>query len=401
MRVLVPMTSSSFSNRGNISSFLAMDVMREANILQQTGQDICHLEVGQPSTKAPQVVLEAARQALDSELIGYTDALGLDDLRQALSAYYLKTYKVEVSPDRFVITTGSSAGFILAFLACLDAGQQVAVTSPGYPAYINIIKSLDLKPVTIPLCHENNWTLSATNVHDAEKTHGGIDALLMASPANPTGTMLSKQALTDLSLDCAQAGRWFFSDEIYHGLTYSQEATSALQVGDHDRLIVMNSFSKYFSMTGWRIGWMIVPSKMVRPVERLQQNLFISAPTLSQYAACAALSSAAQDELKSHVELYQDNRDKLFTCLQHNGVTNIAPADGAFYLYADLHSLSPSLESETFCAQLLKEAKVAATPGMDFDKERGARYVRFSYARSSDEIDRAVNRLNEFLARFQ
>ena len=401
MRVLVPMTPSSFSNRGNISSFLAMDVMREVNMLQQTGQDICHLEVGQPSTRAPGVVLEAAGHALDSELIGYTDALGLDELRQALSTYYFKTYKVNVSPERFVITTGSSAGFILAFLACLDAGQKVAVTSPGYPAYTNIIKSLDLSPVAIPLGQENDWSLSVAGLHDAEKLHGTIDALLMASPANPTGTMLTKQALTDLSLDCAQSGRWFFSDEIYHGLTYSQEAVSALQVGDHDGLIVMNSFSKYFSMTGWRIGWMIVPPKMVRPVERLQQNLFISAPTLSQYAACAALTTAAQDELQKHVELYQHNRDKLFTCLQNNGVTNIAPADGAFYLYADLHSLSPSLESETFCAQLLKEAKVAATPGMDFDKERGARFVRFSYARASDEIDRAVDRLNGFLARFQ
>lgn len=401
MRVLVPMTPSSFSNRGNISSFLAMDVMREVNMLQQTGQDICHLEVGQPSTRAPQVVLEAAGHALDSELIGYTDALGLDELRQALSTYYFKTYKVNVSPERFVITTGSSAGFILAFLACLDAGQKVAVTSPGYPAYTNIIKSLDLSPVAIPLGQENDWSLSVAGLHDAEKLHGTIDALLMASPANPTGTMLTKQALTDLSLDCAQSGRWFFSDEIYHGLTYSQEAVSALQVGDHDGLIVMNSFSKYFSMTGWRIGWMIVPPKMVRPVERLQQNLFISAPTLSQYAACAALTTAAQDELQKHVELYQHNRDKLFTCLQNNGVTNIAPADGAFYLYADLHSLSPSLESETFCAQLLKEAKVAATPGMDFDKERGAGFVRFSYARASDEIDRAVDRLNGFLARFQ
>ncbi|OUX18597.1 MAG: 1-aminocyclopropane-1-carboxylate deaminase [Rhizobiales bacterium TMED249] len=395
------MTPSSFSNRGNISSFLAMDVMREVNMLQQTGQDICHLEVGQPSTRAPQVVLEAAGHALDNELIGYTDALGLDELRQALSTYYFKTYKVNVSPERFVITTGSSAGFILAFLACLDAGQKVAVTSPGYPAYTNIIKSLDLSPVAIPLGQENDWSLSVAGLHDAEKLHGTIDALLMASPANPTGTMLTKQALTDLSLDCAQSGRWFFSDEIYHGLTYSQEAVSALQVGDHDGLIVMNSFSKYFSMTGWRIGWMIVPPKMVRPVERLQQNLFISAPTLSQYAACAALTTAAQDELQKHVELYQHNRDKLFTCLQNNGVTNIAPADGAFYLYADLHSLSPSLESETFCAQLLKEAKVAATPGMDFDKERGARFVRFSYARASDEIDRAVDRLNGFLARFQ
>ncbi|RCL78047.1 MAG: aminotransferase class I/II-fold pyridoxal phosphate-dependent enzyme [PS1 clade bacterium] len=395
------MTPSSFSNRGNISSFLAMDVMREVNMLQQTGQDICHLEVGQPSTRAPQVVLEAAGHALDSELIGYTDALGLDELRQALSTYYFKTYKVNVSPERFVITTGSSAGFILAFLACLDAGQKVAVTSPGYPAYTNIIKSLDLSPVAIPLGQENDWSLSVAGLHVAEKLHGTIDALLMASPANPTGTMLTKQALTDLSLDCAQSGRWFFSDEIYHGLTYSQEAVSALQVGDHDGLIVMNSFSKYFSMTGWRIGWMIVPPKMVRPVERLQQNLFISAPTLSQYAACAALTTAAQDELQKHVELYQHNRDKLFTCLQNNGVTNIAPADGAFYLYADLHSLSPSLESETFCAQLLKEAKVAATPGMDFDKERGARFVRFSYARASDEIDRAVDRLNGFLARFQ
>ena len=401
MRVLVPMTPSSFSNRGNISSFLAMDVMREVNMLQQTGQDICHLEVGQPSTRAPQVVLEAAGHALDSELIGYTDALGLDELRQALSTYYFKTYKVNVSPERFVITTGSSAGFILAFLACLDAGQKVAVTSPGYPAYTNIIKSLDLSPVAIPLGQENDWSLSVAGLHDAEKLHGTIDALLMASPANPTGTMLTKQALTDLSLDCAHSGRWFFSDEIYHGLTYSQEAVSALQVGDHDGLIVMNSFSKYFSMTGWRIGWMIVPPKMVRPVERLQQNLFISAPTLSQYAACAALTTAAQDELQKHVELYQHNRDKLFTCLQNNGVTNIAPADGAFYLYTDLHSLSPSLESETFCAQLLKEAKVAATPGMDFDKERGARFVRFSYARASDEIDRGVDRLNGFLARFQ
>ncbi len=395
------MTSPSFSRRGDISSFLAMDVMREANMLQQSGQDICHLEVGQPSTKAPQVVLDAARHALDHELIGYTDALGLDALRQALSAYYQTTYKVDIAPERFVITTGSSAGFIIAFLACLDAGQKVAVTTPGYPAYTNIIQSLDLTPVTIPLSHENNWTLTVDDVQAAEKAYGPIDALLLASPANPTGTMLGKQALTDLSHDCHRAGRWFFSDEIYHGLTYAHDATSALQVGDHDGLIVMNSFSKYFSMTGWRIGWMIVPPKMVRAVERLQQNLFISAPTLSQYAACAALSPAAGTELQKHVQLYHHNRDKLLACLRDNGIDNIAPADGAFYLYADLRSLSPTLESATFCKQLLEEAQVAATPGMDFDRERGAHFVRLSYARSADEINRAVDRLNMFLARFQ
>lgn len=395
------MTPPEFSRRGQVASFLAMDVFRRAHVLEQSGLEISHLEVGQPATKAPQAVLDAAREALDNNLIGYTDALGLDRLRHALQAHYKTRYRVDVEANRFVITTGSSAGFVLAFLACLDAGQSVGVASPGYPAYVNIISSLNLKPVNIPLNHDNNWTLSVDDLKNAERKHGPVDALLIASPANPTGTMLPDEALASLAEDCSRAGRWFFSDEIYHGLTYHADASTALGAAAPDRLVVINSFSKYFSMTGWRIGWMVVPDNLVRSVERLQQNLFIAAPTLSQHAACAALTEEAGSELRQHVALYHRNRDVLLDCLKKNGISETAPADGAFYLYADLRSLPSRPDSEQFCSRLLEQAQIAVTPGIDFDRAGGGNFVRLSYARSAGEIDRAVERLNDFLPGFR
>ena len=379
------------SRRGGIDSFLAMDMLRAANQAAAVGRDVVHMEVGQPGSRAPGPVLAAARGALETERIGYTDALGIPELRARIARHYSDRYGVGIDPGRVVVTTGSSGGFMLAFLSAFDHGDRVAVTTPGYPAYRNILASLGIEPAFLETGPADRWMPQPVAI-DQLARDGRLGGVLVASPANPTGTMLAPDALAVLVRQCADHGLWFVSDEIYHGLTYGMPEACALQYGDD--AIVINSFSKYYCMTGWRIGWMIVPERLLRPIECLAQNLYISPPTLSQIAAIAAFD--AVDELEGVRATYAVNRDLLLNELPAMGLTDFAPADGAFYLYADVSRFSN--DSLAFARTLLVRAGVAVTPGADFDPHRGHRYVRMSFAGTTGEMREACRRLKAFLA---
>ena len=373
------------STRGQIDPFIVMDVMREANALVAAGEDIVHLEVGQPGTPAPAKVREAATAAIRDERLGYTDALGVPALRERIAAHYDNMYGVDVAPERIVVTTGSSGGFLLAFLAAFDVGDRVALAAPGYPAYRNILSALGVEPVVVETSIEDRFQPTPGVIGDVA---GDLDGLIVASPSNPTGTMIGDremQSLTDLA---RQKSMRFISDEIYHGITYGHDSVTALAYDDE--AIVINSFSKYFSMTGWRLGWLVVPESMMRSVECLAQNFFISAPTLSQYAALAAFDR--HDELRENVAKYARNRDILLNDLPGVGFDRLAPADGAFYVYADVSQLTN--DSNEFCRRMLTEARIATTPGLDFDPYRGNASVRFSFAGTEDDMRRAIDRLS-------
>lgn len=372
------------STRGQIDPFIVMDVMREANALDAVGEDIVHLEVGQPGTGAPARVREAAVEALQSNRLGYTDALGILPLRERLAEHYQNFYGIAVDSAGIVITTGSSGAFLLAFLSAFDVGDRVALAAPGYPAYRNILTALGIEPVVLETRLKDRFQPTPELLAQVE---GDLDGLIVASPSNPTGTMIGEAEMAGLTQYCREHGIRFVSDEIYHGITYGHESITAL-THDPDAVII-NSFSKYFSMTGWRLGWMIVPPEMIRPVECLAQNLFISPPTLSQHAALAAFDS--HDELRDNVARYARNREILLAELPKAGFDRLAPADGAFYIYADVGHMTN--DSAEFCRRMLTEAQVAATPGLDFDPYRGNTYVRFSFAGSEDDIMRAVGRL--------
>ncbi len=379
------------SRRGEIDSFLAMDMLQAANRAEAKGTDVIHMEVGQPGSRAPRAVIEAAEQALRSDRIGYTEALGIPILRERISGHYKEAYGLDIDAERIVVTTGSSGGFLLAFLGLFDAGQTVALANPGYPAYRNIIASLDLKSAFIPTGRESRWSPPVDEV-ESLLAQESFDGILLASPANPTGTMLPPEALRALIELCRTNGRWFISDEIYHGLTYDEPAASALQFSDD--VIVINSFSKYYCMTGWRIGWMVVPPSMVRVFERLAQNLFISAPALSQRAAVAAFD--ATEDLEKIKAGYARNRELLLEELPSMGLTETAPADGAFYIYADVSRFSN--DSFSFAQTLLRDTGVAVTPGADFDPEQGNRYIRLSFAGEFDHMREACSRLRAFIS---
>lgn len=374
--------------RGRIAPFIVMDVMRAANEREAAGEAVLHLEVGQPGTPAPHPVLEAARAALDRDLIGYTDALGTAALRRAIAGHYRAQYGVELDPERVVVTTGSSGGFLLAFLAAFEPGDRVALASPGYPAYRNILSALGVEPVLLETEAEHRFQPTPALL---DQVSGRLDGLIVASPSNPTGTMVDRGELTALVEACAARGMRLVSDEIYHGISYGREAVSAVELSAE--AIVVNSFSKYYSMTGWRLGWMVVPEALMRPVECLAQNLYISAPTLSQFAGLAALESRA--ELDAYVASYARNRALLLAELPKAGFDRLAPADGAFYLYADVGALTN--DSEAFCKRMLAEAGVATTPGIDFDPARGHRFLRFSFAGSEAAMAEAARRLESWL----
>ena len=372
------------STRGRIDPFIVMDVMREANALAASGEDVVHLEVGQPGTPAPARVREAATAAIRDERLGYTDALGIPALRERIAAYYDEMYGVTVAPERVVVTTGSSGAFLLAFLAAFDVGDRVALAAPGYPAYRNILSALGVEPVVIETRAADRFQPTPAILAEEAET---LDGLIVASPSNPTGTMVGADEMRALT---ALAGRYairFISDEIYHGITYGHESVTALAFDDE--AIVINSFSKYFSMTGWRLGWLIVPESMMRSVECLAQNLFISPPSLSQYAALAAFDS--HDELRENVAKYARNREILLAELPNVGFDSLAPADGAFYIYADVSKLTN--DSAAFCSRMLAEARIASTPGLDFDPYRGNAFVRFSFAGTEEDMRRAIDRL--------
>jgi aspartate/methionine/tyrosine aminotransferase len=373
-----------------VSPFLAMDVLSAAAAKERRGDSVVHMEVGQPSAPAPRPAREAARAALDSGRIGYTEALGVAPLRERIGRHYRDAYGVEVDPERIVVTTGSSAGFVLAFLSLFDAGQRVAITAPGYPAYRNILEALDLEPVVIPLAKAEGWIMTARAVekaHSEKPLHG----VLAMSPANPSGTMIGRPALAELGATCRRLGLWFVSDEIYHGLTYSEPASTAL--ASDDDAVVINSFSKYYCMTGWRIGWIVVPQRLVRPIERLAQNLYISPPYLSQVAALAAFDGV--EELEAVKAGYARNRALLLEELPRIGITEMHPVDGAFYIYADIARFAN--DSIGFCRRLLEEAGVAATPGLDFDAIEGSHYMRLSFAGSEADCREAVRRIGAWI----
>jgi len=374
-------------SRGNIPAFIVMEVMRAAAEREAEGEAAYHLEVGQPGTSAPKGVIEAAHHALDGERIGYTVALGIPPLRTAIARHYTDWYGVDLSVDRVVATTGSSAGFLLGFLAAFDPGDRVALAAPGYPCYRHILTALGIEPVLLETTAADRFQPTPALL-DQAMADGPIHGLIVASPSNPTGTMLDRTALTGLVRYCEGHDIRLVSDEIYHGISYGHETVSVAELTN--RALIINSFSKYFSMTGWRLGWMVVPEDLHRPVECLAQNLFISPPTLSQFAAVAAFE--CHDELRANVKGYAANRARLIASLPKIGFPDFSPSDGAFYIYADIaHRTNDSVD---FCRRMLSETGVAATPGLDFDHARGNRFMRISFAGSHADIDGAIKALD-------
>ena len=369
------------SSRGEVDPFIVMDVMEAARAAEAAGASVVHMEVGQPGTPAPRAAREALVAAMEAGPLGYTVSLGLPALRARIAKLYADWYGVDLDPARVIVTGGSSAGFILAFTSLFDAGDRVAIGDPGYPSYRNILKSLSLEPVGVATRAEDRFQLTPRDLGD------DLAGALIASPGNPTGTMLSRAEIAALVDAAAARGIALISDEIYHGIQYGARAVSALEVSDE--VYVINSFSKYFSMTGWRVGWMVVPEAHVRRIERLTQNMFICASHAGQVAALAAMD--AEDELRGNLEVYAANRALMLEGLPQAGFDRIAPPDGAFYIYADVSDLTD--DSRAFCARILEETGVAITPGLDFDPRRGNGTVRFSYAGSTASIEEGVARL--------
>jgi aspartate/methionine/tyrosine aminotransferase len=385
-RLIVP------SRRSDVPPFMVMDVMAAAVRLEAAGHRVIHMEVGQPAAPAPATAITAAQAALASGRLAYTETLGIRTLRERIARHYRESYRVEIDPARVAVTTGSSAGFILAFLALFEPGDRIAVALPGYPPYRHIMRALGCEPVAIETDQATRWAITPDTLL-ASHRKARLNGVLVASPANPTGTMMTGQALRDV-FDAAQsAGIQVISDEIYHGLDYAFPAETAAH--HCDRAVMINSFSKYFCMTGWRVGWMVVPEPLIRPIDRLQGNLAISVPTLSQVAAQAAFDGRAEMEEVKHG--YERNRRILIDGLPKAGFDQILPVDGAFYLYADVSRFcSDSLD---FAKRMLAETHVAVTPGIDFDPVRGQRFIRFCYAGSAADMHEAVERIGNWLTR--
>lgn len=380
------------SRRSAVEPFIVMDVMEHAARIEAQGGHVIHLEVGQPAAPAPHVARAAAAAALAAGQVGYTAALGIPALRARIARHYGERHGIDVDPERIVVTNGSSGGFVLAFLALFEAGDRVAIAVPGYPPYRHVLSALGCEPVLIETHAEDRHALTPERLIEAHR-RAPLKGVLVASPANPTGTMMDRAALTTLHACARDLGLAFISDEIYHGLDYAFPAVSAVEMGED--VTVINSFSKYFCMTGWRVGWMVVPPGVARTMERLQQNLSISVPTLSQIAADAAFEGRAEmDAVKA---TYVENRRILTEGLPKAGLARFLPADGAFYLYADVSPFTD--DSAAFARRLLDSAHVAATPGVDFDPFRGRQFVRFSYAGSGADMAEAVARIATFLAR--
>ncbi len=371
------------SKRSRVAPFEVMEIMSEANRREGSGQSIIHMEVGQPGTAAPKGARARVQANIDEQL-GYSLALGRDDLRQAIADKYKVEIGREISPNRIILTTGSSAAFQLAFIGLFDDGQRVGIAEPGYPSYRNILKALSLEPVGIETTIKAGFQPVPEHISQQK-----MDGLLVASPANPTGTILSYQELAALIEKCETEKIPFISDEIYHGLTYDKPAVSALEITDN--VLIINSFSKYYSMTGWRLGWMVVPEKLVRTFEALAQNLFICPPHISQIAALGALEST--EECDANRQVYARNREILKKALPKIGLDKFAPADGGFYFYIDTSAIQN--DSRDVVGEWL-DYGVAATPGWDFDPKRGGGYVRLSYACSSDDVKEAIHRLNNW-----
>jgi aspartate/methionine/tyrosine aminotransferase len=379
------------SLRSDVPPFMVMDVMAAAARIEDAGGRVIHMEVGQPAAPAPATAIAAARTALATGRIGYTATLGIPALRARIARHYADAYGMPIDPSRVIVTTGSSGGFILAFLALFEPGDRVAIALPGYPPYRHTLAALGCEPVLIECTQATRWAITPDMLLAAHR-QAPLKGVLIGSPANPTGTMMTAPALRDL-IDAAEGeGIAFISDEIYHGLDYAFAAETAIRLSDN--AVIINSFSKYFCMTGWRIGWMVVPEPLIRPVERLQGNLAISVPTLSQIAAEAAFDGRAEMEAVKHG--YEENRRILLDGLPKAGFDKFLPVDGAFYLYADVSRFSN--DSFAFAKRMLEETHVAATPGVDFDPLRGKSFIRFCYAGSAAEMHEAVERIGRWLA---
>jgi aspartate/methionine/tyrosine aminotransferase len=375
------------STRSQVDPFIVMDVMQAASAAEAAGRHIIHMEVGQPGTGAPSGATAALAKAMNQGALGYTVALGLPALRARIAQMYGEWYNVDLDPNRVVITSGSSGGFILAFTALFDTGDKVGIGAPGYPSYRQILKALALDPVDLPTSPDNRYQPVPADFADLD-----LKGLLVASPANPTGTMLDHPAMKAL-IDATQGqGASFISDEIYHGIEYDKKAVTALEITDD--AYVINSFSKYFSMTGWRVGWMVVPEDHVRVVERIAQNMFICAPHASQVAALSAME--CDDELQANMDDYRANRLLMIDGLRAAGFTSFAPPDGAFYVYADVSGITD--DSRVLARDILDKAGVAVTPGLDFDPVRGHQTLRFSYARGTADIKEGIARLKAYMA---
>ncbi len=371
------------ARRAAVAPFHAVEVLRAANARAQQGQHVLHLEVGEPAAGAPPAVLAAARRTLDQRHIGYTEPLGIPPLRARIARHYQDRYSVAVDPAQVALTVGASGAFLLAFLAAFEPGDRVALAEPGYPAYRNILGALGIEAVALRAGPEHRFQPTPEMLAAAAP----LDGVIIASPSNPTGTMLEPQAVAALAAWCADHDTRLVSDEIYHGITYGMAETCALP---HDpNAIVINSFSKYFAMTGWRLGWMLMPADLAPAIDRLAQNLVIAPPALPQYAALEAFNW--QGTLDAYVAGYARNRRLLLNRLPEAGFELPAPADGAFYIYAGIGGLAE--HSQTLCADLLRDTGVAATPGIDFDRRRGHRYIRFSFAGAEADMAEAADRL--------
>ncbi|QDF69318.1 pyridoxal phosphate-dependent aminotransferase [Mycobacteroides chelonae] len=379
------------SRRSDVPPFYVMDVLTAAAARQRTHGDMISLAAGQPSTGAPAVVLDAVREALGTQVLGYTETLGLLELREAIAGYHRERSGIEVEAQDVVVTTGSSGGFTLLFLAAFDVGDAVVMTRPGYPAYRNCLAALGCRVVEIDCGLQTRYQPTVAMLEAFLQEEGRPPAgLIVASPANPTGTIIDARELEALALWCEANGTLLISDEIYHGLSYGDQMTSSAWEFSRES-VVMGSVSKYFSMTGWRLGWMLVPRRFLRAVDRLSSNFTICPPAVSQYGALAAFSPEARVELDGHVRRYAANRTLLISGLADAGITKIAPPDGAFYAYADIEHLTGN--AEQWCADLLARTGVAVAPGLDFDTVRGHHTIRLSFAGSTDAIEEALVRL--------
>jgi len=395
----VPLSSSTpqglaVAARAGIPPFHVMNVWSAAGVRQRLHGDVVNLSAGQPSTPAPRPVRAAAAAALDSEVLGYTEALGIPPLREAIAGHYEQRYGLAVPPEQVVVTTGSSGGFLVAFLGAFDAGDRVAMARPGYPCYRNILAALGCEVVELPCGPETRYQPTVAMLEALDEP---VSGLIVASPANPTGTVLDPAELAALARYCEDHGIQLISDEIYHGISYAGAPATSTAWATSREAIVVNSFSKYFSMTGWRLGWLLLPPRLIQAAGAIAGNFTVCPPALPQHAALGAFDPESIAEVDGHVAVYERNRDVLLAGLQRLGITRVAPPDGAFYVYADVSHLTD--DSMDLVYALLADTGVAVAPGLDFDPVDGHRWIRFSCAGSTAEIEEALVRLDGWLAR--
>ncbi|MGH1456125.1 MAG: pyridoxal phosphate-dependent aminotransferase [Alphaproteobacteria bacterium] len=382
------MSTLKTSNRSNINVFKALDILRQVNERESQGADIRRMGAGQPCFGAPQAALDYAIETIQKDpRQGYTEAIGMPSLRERITEYYKNYYGVEISPANIVITAGSSSAFILDFIAAFDNGDKVATITPTYPAYRNILKSLNLQNIEIESRAEDNYQPTLDLLQNCGQN---FDGLIINSPSNPGGTMINETELEKICNWCDEKGIRLISDEAYHGITYEKKAVTARKFSK--TAIILNTFSKYFAMTGWRLGWTVLPDDLVDPVKKLSENLFVSAPTIAQHVAYKIFDHL--DVLDGYVARYRINRDILMKELPKIGITDFTNGAGAFYIYADIHNLSNN--SENFCTTMLDEALVSTTPGLDFDLTRGHKSIRICYADSEENIIEACKRLKNW-----